>query len=295
MRLAAQTDSTPTEPFSLVAPLADFAALNTSWGNATGLNSTWGNSSWSGNGTNATRFILIDGASFFDSVNGVSPTLLRLALSSASATAGADLRVVDLWVTTHLRVAGLTEAGASSVGFQDALAASATAAVLASAAGIDANRLSLDGFAFEDGDSWTVTVTLRGFEGHVAAVNAAAQTMQQPATVAAVAATLRSFLCSADGRTCLDLDVALAGLTVSAVASAKPRPAPPAPSPPPPGQAPMTDNPDLISTLGLVISGFGAFAKRLRRFLPLSRLRSRLRVCGLSDAPLFPLSSTQHT
>jgi hypothetical protein len=199
---------------------------------------------------------VLDGAAFFEPVNGANAQRLRAALADAAANAAADLRVVDVWVTAQLRFGGLTRASAASVDFEDALASGATAAVLASATGVSTDRLSVDGFAF-GADAWSITVTLRGFGGHLVAVNAAAATLRRPATVAGLSAALRSFLCSADERTCVQVDVTLAALTARAIAVATPRAAPP---PPPPGQAPMGDDPNLTVKLGLVIAGIGACA-----------------------------------
>ena len=247
----------PPQPFILPPPLGDAQGGNGTL-NATWADGTYGNSSTRGG--NATRFVLLDGATFFDPVNGgASAQRLRSALAAAAGTANADLRVVDVWVTAQLRFGGLTRASAASVDFEDALASGATAAVLASATGLSTDRLSVDGFAFSD-DAWSITVTMRGFGGHLAAVNAAAATLQQPATAGGLSSALQSFLCSADEKTCVDVQVTLEPLSVRAVAVATPRPAPP---PPPPGQAPMTDDPALTVKLGLVIAGIGAFAWQL--------------------------------
>ena len=237
----------------LPPPLGDAqggnATLNATWGNG-----TYGNSSTGGG--NATRFVLLDGATFFDPVNGASAARLRAALADAAATGAVDLRVVDVWITAQLRFDGLTRTSAASVEFEDALASGATAAVLASTTGLSTDRLSVDGFAFGE-DAWSITVTLRGFGGHLAAVNAAAATLQQPATAVGLGAALQSFLCSADESTCVDVQVTLATLSVRAVAVASPRAAPP---PPPPRQAPMGDDLALTVKLGLVIGGIGAIA-----------------------------------
>ena len=247
----------PPQPFILPPPLGDAQGGNGTL-NATWADGTYGNSSTRGG--NATRFVLLDGATFFDPVNGgASAQRLRSALAAAAGTANADLRVVDVWVTAQLRFGGLTRASAASVDFEDALASGATAAVLASATGLSTDRLSVDGFAFSD-DAWSITVTMRGFGGHLAAVNAAAATLQQPATAGGLSSALQSFLCSADEKTCVDVQVTLEPLSVRAVAVATPRPAPP---PPPPGQAPMSDDPALTVKLGLVIAGIGAFAWQL--------------------------------
>ena len=284
-----QSDAATSAPaFVLPAPFGDLNTGNTTL-NATWGNGTWGNSSASGN---ATRFVVLDGAEFFDSslVNGggVSAPLLRAAMAAEAARASADLRLVDVWITAQLRFGGLTRASATTVDFEDALASGATAAVLASATGVSTDRLSVDGFAFGD-DAWSITITLRGFGGHLAAVNAAAQTLRQPATAVGLGAALQSFLCSADESTCVDVEVTLAALTVRAVAAATPRPAPP---PPPPGQAPMTDDPSLTAKLGLVIGGIGALLHACCFVLAMWLFvfhRVLTRFCSLSS-PLAPFA-----
>jgi hypothetical protein len=253
----AQPPAAVVLPFELRAPFADIqSAVNGT--NAT--NAT--NATNSTRPVNGTAIVILEGAAFFTPSLGVDATALRAALAAAAAARGSgDLRIVDLWLTTAFTFAGLTPASAASVGFEPSIAAGATTAFLASALGVPPERITAHAPSFEP-VGWRLELTVTGFEGHIADVNAAAAKLADPVTAEALGDALASLLCDSDGEACVMAEAVLAPPSVRAVAAevgaAVDLDAHASVPPPPPPQAPMHDDPALSATLGVVLSGFGA-------------------------------------
>ncbi len=196
--------------------------------------------------------VYLEGAAFFSLAGGVDVDLLRAALAAAAAARGAELRIVDIWLSTALTLTGLSSSSAASVGFEPATAVGVAVAFLASALGVPPDRITAFAPSYEP-SGWRVELAVTGFEGYIADVNAAAAIVADPRTAQALGIALASLMCTAGGQACVAAEAALAPPGVRAVALEFGASTADLPLP-----TPQLDDLALTATLGVVFSGFGA-------------------------------------